>query len=135
MNPYFSMTNAELRDSDDPGAADELERRKNKRAARSNPALKAFSVHPRTNWRDESGKWVHTGSHMPTHYAYVMVKGGDKDIQYLVAGFGPVARFWDGMVVQLQPRGSTSVKNLEPLEDRVAARMIHKYYAPGHYLA
>jgi hypothetical protein len=37
MNPYFSMTNAELRDSDDPGAAAELERRKNKRAARSNP--------------------------------------------------------------------------------------------------
>ena len=49
MNPYFSMTNAELRDSDDPGAAAELERRKNKRAdrraARSNPVEELHDDH------------------------------------------------------------------------------------------
>jgi hypothetical protein len=124
MNPYFSMTNAELRDSDDPGAAAELERRRNKRAARSNPLGS-------TPWQDESGNPVDIGGHSPTHFAYVTVEGEGTDKQYLVAGFGPVARFWDGMVVRLKPRGSTNVKGLDPLEDRVAARMVYKYYVAG----
>ena len=122
MNPYFSMTNAELRDlrdSGDPGADAELERRMNKRAA-----VRMSGSH----WEDEIGRPVDFGSNMPTHFAYVTVRSERGDIQYIVAGFGPVARFYDGMVVQLEPSRN---KHIEPLEDRVAARAIYRYYSPG----
>jgi hypothetical protein len=90
MNPYFSMTNAELRDSDDPGAADELERRKSKRAARSNPRANAFRRNPLTVSGEEARELLLSRGGDDPEFVGMVVRGSlnlsNTQIESLPAG-------------------------------------------------